>query len=55
MKPVPEWSAKKFDRYGYGRIIIKGGHLKYQSITIPMGRVTDEWNIIKDVGAPIAR
>jgi len=49
LKPTPEWSARRFQKYGYGRITIKGGHLKYQCITIPMGRVADEWNIIKNV------
>lgn len=34
--------------YGYGRIIIKGNELKYQYITIPSGKIADEWTIIKN-------
>lgn len=45
----PEWSVKRSSSNGYGRITIKGGHLKYQYITIPGGNVHDEWNIIKNV------
>lgn len=47
IKPKPSWSAVRMERYGYGRMIIKGNHLKYQYITIPAGRVADQWNIIK--------
>lgn len=49
VKPAPEWSAKTSELYGYGRVTIKGGHLKYQYITIPTGRIVDEWNIVKNV------
>ena len=49
IKPTPEWSAKTAKSYGYGRITIRGGHLKYQYRTIPGGHVQDEWNIIKDL------
>ena len=43
----PEWSVKRSSFNGYGRITIKGGHLKYQYLTIPGGKISDEWNIIK--------
>ena len=49
VKPTPEWSAKVGKEYGYGRISIKGGHLKYQYVTLPFGKVQDEWHIIKNV------
>jgi len=29
VSPAPEWSAKTFKNYGYGRITIKGGDLRY--------------------------
>ena len=47
----PEWSVKRSSLNGYGRVTIKGGHLKYQFVTIPGGKITDEWNIIKDVNS----
>jgi hypothetical protein len=46
--PTPEWSCKRALHYGYGRITIKGNQLKYQYITIPSGRVADEWTIVKN-------
>lgn len=49
VKPVPEWSAKSAKTYGYGRVTISGGHLRYQYITIPTGRVADEWHIYKNL------
>lgn len=48
VSPAPEWSCKTSKQYGYGRITIKGNHLRYQFIAIPSGRVIDEWNIVKD-------
>lgn len=47
IKPKPEWSAVRMERYGYGRMLIKGNTLKYQYITIPSGKVADEWSIVK--------
>jgi hypothetical protein len=40
-KPTPEWSAKRSSSYGYGRVKITGGHLRYQFVTIPGGKVSD--------------
>ena len=37
----PEWSVKRSSFNGYGRVTIKGGHLKYQYVTIPGGKVLD--------------
>jgi hypothetical protein len=34
--------------FGYGRISIKGNHLKYEFISLPVGKVVDTWNIVKD-------
>lgn len=47
VSPTPEWSCKRAMHYGYGRITIKGSQLKYQYITIPSGRIADEWTIVK--------
>jgi hypothetical protein len=47
VKPAPEWSASRQDKYGYGKIIIKGNRLKYQFISIPAGRISDEFTIVK--------
>lgn len=41
IKPKPEWSVLRQDKYGYGRMTIKGNELKYQFITIPAGRISD--------------
>ena len=49
VSPTPEWSVKKASIHGYGRITIKGGHLRYQFKTIPGGNIHDEWHIIKDI------
>lgn len=47
IKPAPEWAVSRQDKYGYGRIIIKGNQLKYQFISIPAGRIADEFTIVK--------
>jgi hypothetical protein len=47
VKPAPEWAVSRQDKYGYGRMIIKGNQLKYQFISIPAGRIADEFNIVK--------
>ena len=41
VSPAPQWSAKKSSSYGYGKIKITGGHLRYQYVTIPGGKVMD--------------
>ena len=41
------WSLKRILRYGYGRITIRGNTLQYQFITVPSGKVVDEWTITK--------
>ena len=53
VNPAPEWSAKRAKAYGYGRITIKGNTLKYQYRTIPLGKVEDEWHIVKNFSKPI--
>jgi hypothetical protein len=55
VKPAPEWSVTRQEKYGYGRMIIKGNTLKYQFISIPAGRVSDEWTIVKNHGNPLPR
>jgi len=47
VKPAPEWAVSRQDKYSYGRMIIKGNQLKYQFISIPAGRIADEFNIVK--------
>lgn len=37
--------------FGYGRITIKENHLKYDFISLPVGKVVDSWNIVKDPDA----
>ena len=48
VKPAPEWSVTRQEKYGYGRMLIKGDTLRYQFISIPAGRVSDEWMIVKN-------
>ena len=36
-------------------MIIKGNSLKYEFISIPAGRVSDEWTIIKNNDDPLPR
>jgi hypothetical protein len=36
-------------------MIIKGNTLKYEFISIPAGRVSDEWSIIKNNDDPLPR
>ena len=48
LTPAPDWSCKRGMHYGYGRITIKGDNLSYQYITIPSGRIADEWTIVKN-------
>lgn len=55
VKPAPEWSVTRQEKYGYGRMIIKGNTLKYQFISIPAGRVSDEWTIVKNHDDPLPR
>jgi hypothetical protein len=47
VKPAPNWAVSRQDKYGYGRMIIKGNQLKYQFISIPAGRIADEFTIVK--------
>jgi hypothetical protein len=48
VSPSPEWSMKRFLKYGYGQITIKANYLKYEYLTLPVGQVVDSWYIIKD-------
>jgi hypothetical protein len=48
IKPQPEWSIKRMNKYGYGKIQIKGNTLKYQFISAMTGRIVDEWYITKE-------
>lgn len=36
-------------------MIIKGNTLKYEFISIPAGRVSDEWTIVKNTDDPLPR
>jgi hypothetical protein len=47
ISPTPEWSAHRGNKYGFGRIEIRGNSLKYQYISAEGGKVLDEWYIIK--------
>lgn len=35
-------------KYGYGQVTIKANYLKYEFISLPVGKVLDTWYIIKD-------
>jgi hypothetical protein len=48
IKPQPEWSIKRMNMYGYGKIQIKGNTLRYQFISAVSGKVVDEWFITKE-------
>jgi hypothetical protein len=41
VNPKPEWSIKRMNKYGYGRIQIKGNTLKYQFISAVTSKVID--------------
>lgn len=35
-------------KYGYGQVTIKANYLKYEFISLPVGKIVDTWYIIKD-------
>lgn len=35
-------------KYGYGQITIKANYLKYEYLSLPVGKVVDTWYIVKD-------
>ena len=48
IEPTPEWSMKRSLKYGYGQITVKANYLKYEFISLPVGKVVDSWYIVKD-------
>lgn len=48
ISPTPEWSLRRIRKYGYGQVTIKANYLKYEFISLPVGKVVDTWYIIKD-------
>lgn len=55
INPVPEWSMKRFMKYGYGQVTVKANYLKYEFISLPVGKVIDTWYIVKDTNEDIAQ
>ena len=47
VKPSPPWSARYENKYGYGRVEVKGNVFKYQFLSVKGSKVIDEWQIVK--------